>query len=110
MNYFVFSPKSLTGTPAARYVLGIYDADIAQARAVNSQTQDLLGATLDVLTKTYPDLANDLNLLVEQAKYAGHAEGHIQDAVAVRADFFTALPWAVKQEMNKDVPPPLVGN
>ena len=99
INPFIFSPRTVTTVEQASYILSLYDGDIEvsieQAAAFNNN----LNAIADVLRQTHPDLSNDLDLLIENAKYVGHAEGSRQDADTIRSQFRSALPWAIKKQL-----------
>ncbi len=96
MNPFTLPPQLLTTPPAAQAALDVYNAAIAGAVAVTDQAEETLDATLDVLTQTHPDLAPDLDKLVELARIAGHEEGGRQDLDTLKKQFTAFLPYKVK--------------
>ena len=97
INPFIFDPRKITTVEQASYILSIYDRDIAnsveQAKAFDAN----LAAIIDALRQSNPDL--DLDLLIENAKYVGHAEGSRQDADTIRSQFRSALPYAIKKQL-----------
>jgi len=97
INPFIFSPRSVTSVEQASYILSLYDRDIANSVEQAKAFDDNLAAITDALRQSNPDL--DLDLLIENAKFVGHAEGSRQDIDAVRSQFRSALPYAIKKQL-----------
>ena len=74
MNPYIFDPKKIQTVEQANSVLKYFNAEIVAGTAVIGQTEELLGATLDVLLQAHPDLADSLNQLAYSGKLVGHAE------------------------------------
>jgi len=100
INPFIFNPRNITTVEQASYVLSLYDRDIALSVEQSKAFDDNLNAISDVLRQTHPDLVNDLDLLIENAKYVGHAEGSRQDADTIRSQFRSALPYVIKKQLT----------
>jgi hypothetical protein len=99
INPFIFLPQKVTTVGQASYILSLYDRDIAASNEQTKAFEDNLNAIADVLRQTHPDLENDLDLLIENAKYVGHAEGSRQDLDTIRSQFRSALPYAIKKQL-----------
>jgi hypothetical protein len=100
MNPFSLNPRLVTTPAAAASVLKLYDNEIAQSVALTAHLQDNLSAIVDVMKQAHPDLADDLDLLVESAKYVGDEEGRRVDLDTMKSQFRLALPWAVKKALE----------
>jgi hypothetical protein len=100
MNPFIFDPRKITTPDAASYVASLYDKEVAASLDVSRAIEDNLNAVSDALHQTHPDLAADLDLLIEHAKYAGHAEGTRQDLNTLKSQFLAALPYAIKKQRS----------
>ena len=101
MNPFVFDPKKVQTVDQANSILKYYNTELAADTAVIGQTEEILGATLDVLLQAHPELADSLNQLAYAGKLVGHAEQSRQDCELMRQQFISALPYAIKQQMSK---------
>jgi hypothetical protein len=99
MNPFIFDPKRVATPVAAAYISSLYDQEIASSIAPARVLEDNVNAIADVLRQTNPDLAPSLDLLIENAKYLGHAEGSRQALDTMKTQFRSALPYAIKQAM-----------
>lgn len=98
-NPFVFEPRKVTTVEQASYILSLYDRDIAMSVEQTKAFEDNLNAISDVLRQAHPDLAQDLDMLIEHAKLVGHAEGSRQDMDTIRSQFRSALPYEVKKRL-----------
>ena len=99
MNPFIFDPRKITTVEGASYVLSIYDREISLSVEQMRAFEDNLNAIVDVLRKAHPDLTEDLDLIVQSARYVGHAEGARQDLDTLRSQFRAALPRAIKKQL-----------
>jgi len=102
MNPFSFSPRTLTSPSQAKYVLDLYDGEIAGAVTLAVQLEENLNAIAETFRagiKSRPEIESDLDLLIENAKYVGHSEGNLQNLNALKSQFRSALPYALKKQL-----------
>lgn len=62
--------------------------------------RDDLDAITDVLKQAHPDLAPDLDLLIQAATNVGHLEGAREDLDIIRRQFYTSLPIAIQKALE----------
>lgn len=99
MNPHLFPPRSIKDAPAARYVLTLQQNEINNAQAIRTGIEERLAAVLDVLVKTHPEMTEDLQLLADHGRFAGHADGHVQELQTLESQWRNGLPWAIKQQL-----------
>jgi len=96
MNPFFFPPRSIQSVDPAKYVISLFRNEIASAVSSKALSDERLTATLNVLQERHPELAADLQLLVDLATTSGHLEGSRQSLDTILSQFRAELPYSVR--------------
>jgi len=100
MNPFFFPPRQIPNPAAASYVLSLYDHEIAGSIAQTKTVREQLDAVADALRQAHPDLAPDLDLLIESATNVGHLQGAREDLDILKSQFRASLPFAIRKALD----------
>jgi hypothetical protein len=100
MNPYIFDPRKVTTPQQATIIEGYFDKEIANQTEVIKQAEETLGAIMDVVSQTHPDLIETFNQLVYAGNLVGHGEQSKQDTVLMKSQFHSALPYSVKTQLT----------
>jgi hypothetical protein len=90
---------------SAKFVIGLYLNEIAGNISTKALADERLMATLNVLEERHPDLAADLQMLVDLARTSGELDGSRQSVDTVLGQFRSALPDAIREALGLKVKP-----
>jgi ABC-type Fe3+-hydroxamate transport system substrate-binding protein len=99
LNPYTINPRKIETVEQAKSALKPFDANLVTQAATTQKTEEMLGATMDVLVQKYPDLAQSLDQLAYSGKLVGHSEQAAQDTALMRQQFVSALPYAIKIQL-----------
>lgn len=100
---YAFNPRTAT-LPIAKYVLSKYDIELAAVRAQKKAADELVGALLDVMTKTGTGTLQDFELMLAAGTQQGYDGGKEEALLSERAQFWAAL----SPEIKPNLPPFLI--
>lgn len=101
MNPYQINPRLIQSVEQANSALKLFSNELTVQTANIAQADEMRNASMDALVQANPGIAQSLDSLSYAAEIVGQTTRAKADTLAMQAQFYSALPYAIKQQMAK---------